>query len=318
MQRALKITYRLAYIAGLAALVLSVTLARSVQSGADQTFAQGGGWSVEQVCNGFDLTAPVHGQLEIIVDFGPTGQGPWGEDQIFTRPPGGPDTYHFNYNPQPPQDWDARVRVIEDGQHPAVFEDIQKVGACETPTAPPPPTFTPTNTPTDIPPSPTPTETDVPPTNTPTPTEVPLTNTPTSTEEPPTNTPTATPTGPTNTPTVTPTGPTPTPTNTQTPTATATSTATPTSTATSTSTPTPTPSGTPIVGPPTTQAPPGANTPIPQPPQSGTPGEFIPVTGIDLGGSSAFNARLLQNLGLGLVGLALVLHGISLRSKRSK
>ena len=66
------------------------------------------------------------------------------------------------------------------------------------------------------------------------------------------------------------------------------------------------------VGPPTTQAPPGGNTPIPQPPQSGTPGEFIPVTGIDLGGSSALNARLLQNLGLGLVGLALVLHGISL------
>jgi hypothetical protein len=277
MQRFLKIGYRLAYIVGLTALVLSLVLANSIQQGADQVFAQGGGWSVTQFCGGFSLTTPAHGELLIEADFAPTISGPWQGLQSWTRPAGGATTYTFSYNPQPIVDWEARVNVIEDGD--PVFHNIQKVAPCPTPTDPPPPTFTPTNTPEE--PTATPTPTIQLPTDTPTPTST----------EPPTDTPTITPTGPTDTPTPTPTGPTPTPSE------------------------TPTPTNTPMGPPPepTTVTP--TSTPI-QPPPPGEGGEFVPVTGIDLSGGSVLSFRLLQNVGIGLIGLALVLHGISIRTKK--
>ncbi|MDX1437124.1 MAG: hypothetical protein R3335_09950 [Anaerolineales bacterium] len=297
MQRILKIGYRLAYLVGLTALVLSLVLANSVQSGADQAFAQGGGWSVSQFCGGFTLTAPAHPDIEIIADFAPTAQGPFSSPQSWTRSAGGPATYTLNYSPLPPQDWDARVRVVDEGSRQTLFTDIQKVGACETPTAPPPPTFT--ATPEE--PTSTPTPTIELPTDTPTPTETPT--------ETPTDTPTVTPTGPTDTPTVTPTGPTDTPTPTPTG---------PTDTPTPTVTETPTPTNTPMGPPPEpTTVTPTPTTIQPPPPGEGDE-EFVPVTGIDLTGGAALNFRLLQNVGIGLIGLALVLHGISIRTRNKR
>lgn len=141
-------------------------------------------------------------------------------------------------------------------------------------------TNTPTNTPTN-------TVTNTP-TNTPTNT---VTNTPTDT---PTNTPTNT---PTDTPTNTPTDP---PTND--PTETPVDTATPTNTPVPTDTPEPTATSVPT-------DPPVLNT-VPAP--ASTAEVLIPVTGADL---NAFNStrtgRALMNFGSLLLGLGLVLNGIS-------
>jgi hypothetical protein len=298
MQKILKIAYRLAYLAGVTSLVLSMTLASSVKQGAEPVFAQGS-WNVVQFCNGFSLVTPDHPDIAIIVDFAPTGQGPWENPQNFSAPGGGPATYNYQYNPNPPQEWDARTRVFVAPHGELLFIDIQKVGACATNT-PPPPTNTPgtpTNTPTNTPETPTntPTNTPVTPTNTPTNTPVTPTSIPPTTLTP-TNTPTGTITPPTSTPTFTPTD-------------------TPTSTPTFTVTPSGTPSDTPPTTPPPVEV---TNTPIQPPAITGTPGELVPVSGFDFTSGAALNARLLMNLGIGLIGLGLVLHGFSLRLRREE
>lgn len=183
------------------------------------------------------------------------------------------------------------------------------------------PTSTPTNTATN-------TATLVP-TNTPTFTP---TNTATNTQTP-TNTPTSTPTSTsTSTATLTPTN-TPTHTATASPTATATNTPTNTpqeATVTATFTftpgdPTDTPTNTPV--PPTST---NTNTPRPPtqvvtrtstlpptlpPPSVNTPEVLIPVTGINLNLPDAMNNLqvIFLNLGLSLLGLGMVLHGLSRR-----
>jgi hypothetical protein len=214
-----------------------------------------------------------------------------------------------------------------------------------------PPSPTPTNT--SIPPSPTPTNTSVPPSPTPTNTSVPPSPTPTYTETPipatetPTNTPTntliPTETGVpgTSTPTVTGTPPTPTMTDTPTSTSTATSTATststgtstplatvtgnPTSTATATATSTATSTFTPTttqtqivatvtgVGPTDTPESPAT---LPPPSSGVTTPALVPVTGADLStpvNQGSVVAGLLINIGLGMIGLALVSHGLGKR-----
>ncbi|MHB1120985.1 MAG: hypothetical protein ACYC11_13100 [Bellilinea sp.] len=181
------------------------------------------------------------------------------------------------------------------------------------PTATDTPTNTPINTPTN-----TPTDT---PTPTPTNTLFQITETLTST---PTNTPIYTPTNtPTDTPTATATNTlfqitetlTSTPTNTSihTPTNTRTNPPTNTPTITPTDPPTSTPTNTPIVPPPT-------NTPttpptLPPPAPTNPPQVLIPVTGLDY----AMPAPLVNmqsvfgNIGLALIGIGMVLQGISRR-----
>lgn len=172
------------------------------------------------------------------------------------------------------------------------------------------------------------------------------TNTPVTPSATPTNTPTFTATS-TNTPTATATAtntPTPTATATNTPTPTATSTGTivpptPTSTGTlvpptptSTGTlvpPTATPTGTPpsptptnVVLPPEPTATPTtpATLPPPSAPTEGSrPPALVPVTGIDsadLAVAAAAYQRLLLNLGVGLLGFALVLYGVGSKLKK--
>ncbi|MEL7590898.1 MAG: hypothetical protein AAGU17_06345 [Anaerolineaceae bacterium] len=192
----------------------------------------------------------------------------------------------------------------EDGTTRAGHEN-DYLGPCITQaTATNTPANTATNTPTSIP---TNTATNTP-TNTPT---DPPTNTPTNTPtDPPTNTPTNTPTDPpTNTPTNTPTDP-PinTPTNTPTDPPINDPTATPVDTATATNTPIPTDPPQPTATTVPTD-PPVLNT-VPAP--AATAEVLIPVTGADL---NAFNStrtgRTLMNFGSLLLGLGLVLNGIS-------
>lgn len=189
------------------------------------------------------------------------------------------------------------------------------------------PTHTPTNTPTDTPTnSPTNTPTDTP-TNTPTDTP---TNTPTDT---PTNTPTEISTStPTETPTNTPTDTlTPTPTNTlidftdvpsDTPTNTPTETPTITPTNTSivfTDTPTNTPETpsvtpeTPTNTPETPEDTPTTPPTLPPPDPTDPPKVIIPVTGGDLSMPAPVGSlqSVFGNLGLALLGLGMVLQGVS-------
>jgi hypothetical protein len=178
----------------------------------------------------------------------------------------------------------------------------------------------------------TPTVTNIP-TSTPTRTNTPtststggITSTPTAALTR-TNTPTSTPTGAIiTTTTATPTG-TPTATLTSTPTGELNSTPTLTFTPTGTlavliTTPTPTPtiittpdsSATPTPTQPATRKP--TQIPTLSPPTLGTPGAVIPVTGADLSGPAIpfdLFQRFSTNMGIGLLGLALLIHGVSNR-----
>ncbi len=332
----LRICYRLAYLTGVASLITSLLMLWPAEPVTQTAFADD--WSQSQFCGGFTLDAPEHPDIRIRVRFRPPG-GNWGGDQNWSLPAGGPATYTFNYNPVPAPGSEVLIQV-RDPNGDLLFQTKVNVASCP-PTEPPTitPTVTSTGTPTGtstVTVTPTTTGT---PTNSPTPTgTATLTVTPTSTQtDTPTPSDTPTPTTPpptTTTPTITPTGTrptdtaTPTPTDTLTPTATATPTSTPTDTptATPTDTPTVTPTATPTdtpstpPAPPTTPAPTSTprrdrtNTPIPSPPAEGTPPALIPVTGMDLG-LNAITPRLLQNLGLGLLALGMVLHGIALRKR---
>lgn len=320
LKNTLNTLYRLAYILGVASLIASIALMWPAQGNLTRVQAQDA-WFLSQFCGGFDLDAPVHPDMTVRVQFRPLGAPSWGGTQTWNVPAGGPATYTFIYNPAPAPGSEVLVNVVGGGG--ILFNYKDDVAPCQEPsvtptnTLPPPsvtPTFTPTVTNTPVTPTDTPTATATQPTSTPTATGTQPTSTPTATGTQPTATFTATATQPTATFTATATQPTATPTATGT-------LPTPTPTATGTL-PTSTPTSTPPVFPPdptaTPTSPQQERTPVPSPPSSGGDPPLIPVTGVDLNGQLLFMQKSLMNLGVGLLGLGLVLHGFSLRFKREE
>jgi len=164
-----------------------------------------------------------------------------------------------------------------------------------------PPTSTPTETATELPPTDTPTATPTETESEPLPTDTPTaTPTETESEQPPTDTPTATPTesesepSPTDTPTSTPTQPGPLP-----------------------PVDTPTPTTTSEVPPSQTPPPGQPPTPAPLPTTSGgEPPLLIPVTGAEHVPAGISTGALLRHAGLALLTLGLGLHGWTRRQMR--
>jgi hypothetical protein len=323
--------YRSAYLLGVAFLIASLALMWPAKNNLQPASAQEA-WYAILYCTGFDLEAPEHPAVEVRVQALVPGETTWTYRQSWDLPAGGPATYNFDFDPQPPDGSEVLIRVFDGSSTLYAFKDNIDCSNEVTPT----PTFT--NTPV----TPTATFTNTPVTPTATFTNTPVTPTATFTNTPVTPTATFTFT-PTNTATVTGTPPTPTftptdtatvtgtpPTPTFTPTNTATFTSTPTNTATFTPTPTQTDittiitvTGTPPTA--TPEDPESERTPrpgttpsgsIPSPAPQGTPGALIPVTGFDVSGQFIFLQRSLLNLGLGLMGIGLVLHGMSFAARK--
>jgi hypothetical protein len=308
--------YRTAYLLGVAFLIASLVLMWPARANLAPVNAQSG-WSVSLSCNGtFTVDAPEHGDVTIRFQAREVDATRWGYQQTFDIPAGGPDTYHFTMDPEPPNGSEIVMQFFDaDGNTIYRFKDSYDCGALPSPT-PTNTTFVPSNTPTNTSEIPTDTPTNTPETPTDTPTDTP-TNTPTDTPtDTPTNTPTITGTL-TDTPTWTPTN-----TGTLTDTPTPTFTASPTATATFTVTPSPTePSSivtitaTPRERPSRTSTPSGGGN-IPSPVPQGTPGVVIGVTGLDISGQYTFLQHTFMNLGLGFLGIGLVLHGMTLNARK--
>lgn len=314
--------YRAAYIVGVAFLIASVALMWPASKNVSPASAQTS-WDISFTCTGFTLEAPEHPDISIRSAFKAPGDTQWSDRQSWSVSAGGPDTYSFNFNPQPVDGSEILIRVFDAATNQTLYAEKGDCGTAPTDT-PVPPTDTPVP-PTDTPVPPT--DTPVPPTDTPVPptdTPVPPTDTPvppTATPETPTATftpegPTVTPGGPTLTPTNTPVEPTPTQTEiTSLPTPTFTA-EVPTPTQTEiTSLPTPTNTRQPNEPNPT-RTPGGGSIPSPVP--AGTQSVLIPVTGLDTSLNLNFLQRTLLNLGLGFLGIGLVLHGMSINGRRKE
>ncbi|MFN2197457.1 MAG: hypothetical protein ACK2UW_15170, partial [Anaerolineales bacterium] len=145
--------YRAAYIVGVAFLIASVALmwpaSRNVSPARAQT-----SWDISFTCSGFTLEAPEHPDINIRSAFKEPGATQWTDRQSWSESAGGPDTYSYDFSPEPVQGSEILIRVFDAATNDTLYAEKGTCGSAPTNTPVPPPA-TPV-TPTPETPSPTP------------------------------------------------------------------------------------------------------------------------------------------------------------------